>query len=179
MGVDAPNLIALLRMPELIDTVLTHNGAMVSTIEKMRIGLKPGGMSPKDDMDTGGASYFFTRIKKAPTKDGQGEVGLYFKKRLLRRMDAVSYNHDAYGRTRDGYVESNRGSQPEQWKDFSDRSGNETILKYNVTLLDNVEAIVVNNETERKQLLDVWKKHGITTMPDRRKAADVVYTRYK
>jgi hypothetical protein len=167
------------KVPELIDTILTHNGAMVSTIEKMRIGLKPGGMSPKDDMDTGGASYFFTRIKKAPTKDGQGEVGLYFKKRLLRRMDAVSYNHDAYGRTRDGYVESNRGSRPEQWKEFSERSGNETIFKYNVTLLDNVEAIVVNNEAERKQLLDVWKKHGITTLPDGRNAADVVYTRYK
>ena len=67
-----------------------------------------------------------------------------------------------------------RGSTLDEWKEFSDRSGNETILKYNVTLLDNVQAIVVNNETERKQLLDVWKKHGIATLPDGRKVADVI-----
>lgn len=166
-------------VPDFVNMVLMNNGAMVSTVEKMRIGLRPGGMSPRDDMDTGGASYFFTRIQKAPKKDGQGNVGLYFKKQLLRRMDAVSYDHDAYGRTRDGYVESRRGSTPKDWKRFAANGSNETIFKNNVTLLDNVEAIVVNNETERRQLLDVWKKHGITTLPDGRKAADIVYTRYR
>ena len=41
---------------------------MVSTVEKMRIGIPPGGMSPEADMDSGGASYFFTRIHKLPAQ---------------------------------------------------------------------------------------------------------------
>ena len=53
-------------LPSLIDTVLTNNGAMVSTIEKMRIGIPVRGMSPVEDMDTGGSSYVFTRIRKLP-----------------------------------------------------------------------------------------------------------------
>lgn len=167
------------KVPDFIDLVMNNNGAMVSTVEKMRIGIPPGGMSPKADMDSGGASYFFTRIQKAPKKDGQGNVGLYFKKRLLRRMDAVSYNHDAYGRTRDDYVTKKRGSRVEDWKNFSSNGSNETILKYNVTLLDNIDAIVVNNEAERKKLLDVWKKHGVSTLPDGRKASDIVFVRYQ
>jgi SPP1 gp7 family putative phage head morphogenesis protein len=161
-----------------IDVVLANNGAMVSTVEKIRIGLKPGGMSPKDDMDTGGASYFFTRIKKAPTKDGQGEVGLYFKKRLLRRMDAVSYNHDAYGKVRDDYVAKNRGSTPERWKEFTGNTSNETILKYSVTLLDNIDVIVVANGAARKKVLDSFSKHGIDTLPDGRKVRDIVLARH-
>lgn len=51
-------------------------------------------------MDTGWATYFFTRIRKLPTAGGSRETGLYFKKRLLRRMDAISYDHDAFGRVR-------------------------------------------------------------------------------
>jgi len=50
-----------------IDTVLENNGAMVITVEKLRAGIPVGGMSPEADMDAGGATYFFTRIKKLPT----------------------------------------------------------------------------------------------------------------
>jgi hypothetical protein len=53
-------------LPSFIDTILDNNGAMVSTVEKMRAGIPVGGMSPGGDMDTGGATYFFTRIKKLP-----------------------------------------------------------------------------------------------------------------
>jgi len=76
-------------LPEVLDAVLEHNGAMVSTVEKMRIGIPVGGMSPGSDMESGGASYFFTRIRKLPEKDGYGESGLYLKPHLLRRMDAI------------------------------------------------------------------------------------------
>lgn len=165
------------KVSDFVETVLANNGAMVSTVEKIRVGLKPGGMSPKDDMDTGGATYFFTRIKKTPKKDGAGEVGLYFKKRLLRRMDAVSYNHDAYGRVRDDYVSKNRGSTFAEWKEFSGRSGNETILKYSVTVLDNVEVIVVKDAAEKKKVLDSFAKYGIETLPDGRKVREMVFAR--
>lgn len=156
-----------------LDMVFENNGAMISTVEKLRAGVMPGGMSPESDMNSGGASYVFTRIKKSPTASS-GDVGLYFKKRLIRRMDAVSYDHDAFGNVKDDYVSSNRGSDPATWKSFSRNSSNETIFKYSITLLDNLENIVVHGQGERKNVLDVFKKHGISTMPDGRKIEELV-----
>ncbi|MHB1462031.1 MAG: minor capsid protein [Armatimonadota bacterium] len=159
-----------------LDTVLENNGAMISTVEKLRAGIAPGGMSPESDMNSGGASYVFTRIKKTPTAS-TGETGLYFKKQLLRRMDAISYGHDAFGKVKDDYVTQNRGSDPQAWKSFSSKSGNETILKYSVTLLDNLESIVVRGSQERRRVLDVFRKHGISVLPDGRKIEQIVLER--
>ena len=157
-----------------VDRVLENNGAMVSTVEKLRMGLEPGGMSPERDMETGGASYVFTRLKKSPLANTRAAEGLYFKKRLLRRMDAISYNHDAFGRVTDTYVRDKRGSTPEQWREYSRNTSNETIFKNSVTLLDNLEALVVGSEREKTRLLDVFQKHGIHVMPDGRKVDQVV-----
>jgi len=162
------------RMDSFIDTVLENNGAMVSTIEKMHIGVPTGGMSPEADMDPGGASYFFTRIKKLPARGKPTSKGLYFKKRLLRRMDAVSYDHDAFGRVTDDYVRNRRGSAPADWKQFAGRSGNETIFKYSVTLLDNIETIVTGSQAERERVLSSFTSRGITVLPDGRKIEEVV-----
>ena len=125
-------------------------------------------------MNSGGAVYFFTRIKQLP-RSGRGPKGLYFKKRLLRRMDAISYDHDAYGKVRDDYVPKHRGSTPEDWKRFATRAGNETIFKHSVTLLDNIDRIVVGTESERQNLLNVFKKHNISRLPDGRKIDEMVF----
>ncbi|HUT54386.1 MAG TPA: minor capsid protein [bacterium] len=159
-----------------IEKVVEQNGAAVSTIEKLRAGVPVGGMSPEEDMKTGGASYFFTRIKKVPDK-GPDETGLYFKKRLLRRMDAISYDHDAYGKVVDDYVTQHRGSTPEDWKKFARKSGNETIFKYSVTVLDNIEVIVAGSQNERKKILESFRKKGIVKLPDGRKVEDIVIAR--
>jgi hypothetical protein len=162
------------KIPGFIETVLENNGAMVSTVEKMRIGIPPGGMSPEQDMRTGGATYFFTRIKKMPT--GEPDTGLYFKKKMLRRMDAVSYSHDAYGKVIDNYVHDHRGSSIVDWKKFSQNCNNETIFKYSVTLVDNIENIIVDNETERKAIIASFKSRGIENVPDGRKIEQVILT---
>ena len=141
--------------------------------EVRRIGIPPGGMSPEADMDTGGASYFFTRIKKLPSRGKPTTRGLYFKKRMLRRMDAISYDHDAFGRVTDDYVSNRRGTRPAEWKQFAGRSGNETIFKYSVTLLDNIEYIVTENASERSRVLNSFAKRGITVLPDGRKIEEV------
>ena len=165
-------------MPTFIDTVLGNNGAMVSTVEKMRAGIPVGGMSPVSDMGTGGATYVFTRIRKLPTAGGRSrEAGLYFKKRLLLRQDAISYNRDAFGKVQDDYVTSHRGSTPAEWKQFARNGGNETIFKYSVTLLDNLETIVVSKEADRRRLLDVFQRRGVREMPDGRRVEDVVLVR--
>ena len=116
----------------------------------------------------------------APQLPGQGapsETGLYFKKRLLRRMDAVSYDHDAYGRVTDDYVASRRGSTPEDWKSFARQSGNETILKNSVMLLDDIELIVTGSDAERKRTLASFTKRGIRRLPDGREVEKVVVVR--
>ncbi len=164
-------------LPSFIETVLDNNGAMVSTVEKLRAGIPVGGMSPAADMDTGGASYFFTRIKKLPTTGRSSDVGLYFKKRMLRRMDAISYDHDAFGRVRDEYVSNHRGSTPADWKKFARRSSNETIFKYSVTFLDNIDVVVVGSDREKKRLMEAFLKRKITKLPDGRKVEDIILVR--
>ncbi len=159
-----------------LDEALGNNGAMISTVEKLRAGVTPGGMSPAEDMNSGGATYVFTRIKKSPT-ESSGDTGLYFKKQLLRRMDAISYPNDYYGKVKGDFVSENRGSDPKDWKSFSRNPGNETILKYSVTLLDNLENIVVHGQIEKREILDVFKKHGISVLPDGRKIEQIVIER--
>ena len=165
-------------MPSFIDAVLGNNGALVSTVEKMRAGIPVGGMSPSADMGTGGGELCVHPYPQAPDRRAlKDRQGLYFKKRLLRRQDAISYNHDAFGKVRDGYVSSNRGSTPAEWKRFARSSGNETILKHSITLLDNIEVIVVGSERERLRLLDVFKRRQVFELPDGRKVEDIVLVR--
>ena len=165
-------------VPKFLDEVLRHNGAMASTVEKMRIGVKPGGMSPTEDMNSGGATYFFTRIRKLPGEaGGSHEPGLYFSKRMLRRMDAITYDRDRYGRVNDDSVRTKRFSTVEDWKRIGSRRGSdETIFKYSVTLLDNIDRIAVRNETEKAKIVQVFKKHGIERLPDGRRVEEVVVT---
>ncbi|MCL5105431.1 MAG: minor capsid protein, partial [Armatimonadetes bacterium] len=164
-------------MSGFLDAALRNNGTMISTVEKLRAGVQPRGMSPESDMRSGGASYVFTRIKKSPLSGASGENGLYFKKRLLRRMDAISYNHDAFGKVTEDYVPTHRGSDPKTWKSHARNTSNETILKHSVMLLDNLEAIVVGSESERNRVLAVFKKHGISKLPDGRKVEEMVLVR--
>jgi len=164
-------------MSGFLDAALENNGTLISTVEKLRAGVQPRGMSPESDMKTGGASYVFTRIKKSPLSGASAENGLYFKKRMLRRMDAISYDHDAYGKVTEDYVPTHRGSDPKTWKTYAQNTSNETILKHSITLLDNLEAIVVGSQSERMQVLAVFKKHGISKLTDGRKVEDIVLVR--
>jgi hypothetical protein len=97
-------------------------------------------------MESGGATYFFTRIRKTPTAARPGEPGLYFKRKLLRRMDSITYDHDKFGRCTGEEVRKHRKSFIKDWKKIVDHDrSDETIFKYTVTLVDNLECIVAHN----------------------------------
>jgi len=163
---------------EFLNMALDNNGAMVSTVEKMRLGITPGGMSPVADMESGGATYFFTRIRKTPTAARTGEPGLYFKRKLLRRMDSITYDHDKYGRCTGDEVRKHRKSFIQDWKRIVSRnSSDETIFKYTVTLLDNLECIVAKSSSERSAVLAAFKKRGVSRLADGRKIEDIVFVR--
>jgi hypothetical protein len=160
-----------------IDEVLKNNGAMVSTMEKIRCGISVGGMSPESDMSTGGASYFFTRIRQVGSR-GSASEGLYFKKSMLRRMDAITYDSDKFGRVTGNTVRTNRISDIDGWKKIIRRDGSdETIFKNNVTLLDNIDLIVTSSQSKREAILKAFKKNGITHLPDGRPVSSIVQLR--
>lgn len=162
-------------LPEVLDAALENNGAMVSTVEKIRIGVPVGGMSPGADMESGGASYFFTRIRKLPTSSSSGNAGFYFKPTLLRRMDAITYDSDKYGRVTDNHVRQHRHSTLEDYKRIGGgHRSDETILKNGVSILDNIDLVAASSEAERKRLLEVFKRHGVSRLPDGRKVENVV-----
>lgn len=163
-------------LPDVLDEVLEDNGAMVSTVEKLRIGVPVGGMSPSADMESGGASYFFTRIRKLPTAPGGNrEAGFYFKPTLLRRMDAITYDCDKFGRVTDDHVPRYRRSNLSEFKQVASKGrADETIFKNQVTLLDNIDLVAVSSDAEQKRVLDVFRKHGINLLPDGRRVEDVV-----
>ena len=163
---------------EVLDAILDHNGAMISTVEKMRIGVPVGGMSPSSDMGSGGASYLFTRIRKLPGVGYEhGNTGFYFKPQLLRRMDAITYEGDKYGRVTGNHVRQHRKVNISDYKTIASRkSSDETILKNEVTLLDNLQVVTVGSETAKRKVLKVFRKHGVSRLPDGRLIKDIVKT---
>lgn len=158
-----------------IDDILANNGAFVSTVEKIRLGIPVGGMSPLDDMGSGGASYFFTRLRKVPGSNEAGEVGFYFKKNMVRRLDAITYDADKYGRVTGSTVRNNRYSNLNMYRNIARLyRSDETIFKNTVTLLDNIEHINVYGRANKQKLVDVFHKHGIKKLPDGRRIEDVI-----
>jgi hypothetical protein len=159
---------------DLVKTVLENNGNMVSTVEKIRIGVKPGGMSPVSDMRTGGATYFFTRVRKLPAS-GRGSSGLYFKKRLLRRMDAITYDHDAFGKVIDDYVRKKRLTSIDDYKRLASGSrSDETIFKYTVSLPDEIDVIKTSGAVQRAKIIEMFRQKGFSKLPDGRRIEEVV-----
>ena len=152
------------------EKVLKTNGAMVSTTEKMRVGVPVSGMSPLADMDTGGASYFFTRLGKG----NKPSLGIFFKPRLVSRMDAITYNSDHYGRVTGDFVTTHRKSTPTQWHQTAGHGGNETIFKANLSIVDDIQEVRVASESERAAIIKAFKDRGYGILPDGRKIEDVI-----
>lgn len=155
---------------QVLDNMLESGGQATSTIQRLRKGVPISeGMSAQTDITTGGADYFFTRIYK----NTERSTGLRFKIDRLARMDAVSYDSDYYGSmdkldrretTIAGFKENARGGS------------NETIFKNGLSILDDLETVVVSSEDARAKVLDVFAKHKILTLPDGRSIHDLVKT---
>ncbi len=154
-----------------IEKVLNTGGQFAPTTDKLRRGIPVGGMSPDADLESGGGSYFFTRLKSRTT--AQKNAGVVWKSRLVGRLDAISYDGDRYGRTTGTNVIDHRKSGVEEWRMAARSSSNETIFKNSLSLFDDLEHIIVA-PGEYDRLLAVFKKHGYTSWPDGRAITDVV-----
>jgi hypothetical protein len=136
-------------------------------------------MSTGTDLNTGGASYFFTRIK---SERMAGRIpGITFKVGNLSRLDAYSYAGDKFGDVRPvgkngAGIEpaSYRALTPTEWKEYATHSSNETLFKSGFHLLDDVQNIRVNTAQQRDKIIKTFADHGYTALPDGRAIEDVV-----
>jgi SPP1 gp7 family putative phage head morphogenesis protein len=163
----------------LVDSLLNGGGQFTPTTERLRTGVPiTEGMSPDADLQTGGANYIFTRI----TKRGHYRFshGLAFKVGNLARMDSMSFIADRYGDVRPpaesthGDYRKQRGTTLDDFRKFALHDENETILKWGIHVIDELDHIKTASAMERQAVLNVFKKHKITTLPDGRAIEDVV-----
>lgn len=157
---------------ESIKNIVEAGGHMAPTTEKLRRGIQIRGMSPERDIETGGASYFFTRIKSKRRE--KANEGLVWNSRITTRSDAISYGGDRYGKTVNAdFVISERGTSVNQLRRFAKNDSNETIFKDSLSLYDNLKYIVCGNNRKRDELIQFFKTK-MKRWPDGRKIEDVV-----
>ena len=161
------------KVPTTLGKILDSGGEFTSTTARVRKGVSvsdTGGASSTADMNTGGGSYFFTRIKP-PTSDLRG---FNFKIENLSRQDVVSYGSDKYGSI------GNLGERVATIKDYKDfaknNTANESLFKEGLGLND-LESIVVNDTKEKEATLKVFKARKITHLPDGRPVEEIVLTK--
>jgi hypothetical protein len=167
-------------LPKVVESWLDGGGQVTNTTERLRVGVPiSDGMSPDADLQTGGASYFFTRIQEK-TKASKG-VGVTFKIGNLSRVDAWSFKTDVYGDIRPAGQNSHmadpvkaRGVTVDQFKEHATHSSNETIFKNGFHLLDDLDEIVAKSTMERESVIKVFKQHGYHKLPDGRQIEKVV-----
>ncbi len=126
------------------------------------------GDSVKKDVRTGGANYWFTRIKR----EGRPTNGFFFDIRELARQDAVSYTEDEYGAISKFH---RRGATIRDYKEFAVSIGNnETNFKEGLTW-DQLDFIRVR-PMEQEGLLKAFDDLGITHLPDGRPIEKIITT---
>jgi hypothetical protein len=156
-----------------LEAALPTNRALISTIEKARIGVPisraSGGASAVEDQRTGGASYAFTRLR-----NHTNDSGLYFKPHVLKRMDAISYGSDMYGRVHGTNPSRQRAGSIQEWRDNSNKYSNETIFKDSLSILHDLDFIKAASPDERDRIIQAFKNNGIKEFPDGRPVESVV-----
>lgn len=155
---------------EFFERALTGSGAraLISTETKLRIGIPIGGMSPEEDMRTGGATGVFLRIhdeKKTPIQVGN----IRFDRRILRDTDNLVYDQDRYGRSDAATVASHHFGALDRTtlrKIAANRDSNETIPRQAVPW-DFISGVGVRNREERDRLIATLRGAGIEKFGDR------------
>ena len=153
-------------LPSVLEAMLDHNGGLVATEEKYRIGVPIGGMSPVQDQQTGGAQFVFTRIV-SPRGVKSYRYQLVFDKRLLLDVDAISYDRDLYGDVRPNVLQKERHITIAEWKECARRRDNETIFKRYLPL-DYLIRINARSEIEREDIIEMFRSRGITKLGGKR-----------
>ncbi len=155
--------------------VLEAGGHFASLQDRVRRGVivrdDSSGASVGRDLQTGGGSYYFTRIVSSTQKAS----GYYWKPELLKRMDAVTYDSDVFGDVSDSRQASQRlGQSVADFEAAKRRSSNETIFKDSLSIFDMLDKVVLDSAQEAKEAIAWMRANGYSTWPDGRKLEDVI-----
>ncbi len=153
--------------------VIEGGGTFASLTDRVRRGVPLSGSSVPSDLASGGGDYHFTRILKQ-NKPG---TGVYWRARQVKRMDAITYESDLFGRTTGTTIEDNRNGQDvASLRAMANRSDNETVFKGGLSLFDDLDRIVLE-DYEVKDAIEWMKAKGYKTWPDGRKIEEVIIGR--
>ena len=142
---------------------------MVSSVEKVRIGLPVSGSHPTDDINSGGGSYVFTSIENKINRSA-----IYFKARNMLRLDTISYDDMCLGDVREGYRLRHSRVTIADWQRLARTNGNATQIKYSISLVDEIESIAVSSDKDRIRVISAFQSAGFAKLPDGRKIENVV-----
>lgn len=145
-------------------------GILSSQVERARRGLRSTGSSVASDHQSGGANYIFTRLLPSSSRS----PGVYFKPRILRRIDAVSYGSDRYGSVDVDTQRRYRGVDAESFLRHAGSGGNETNFRDGISLFDDLDRIVFRTQAEARRAIADMKARGYTTWPDGRALEEVL-----
>ncbi len=158
---------------EVMEAFLNSGGEATATTGRVRKGIAlgaTGGMSATSDITSGGADFFFTRLRKKSDVAGSK---ITFKIRNISRADAVSYTGDNFGAT--GVRGTIRKSTVEEYKKIAaNKTNDETIFKNGLFILDELDLIYCSSTGERDKVLQVFARHKITKLTDGRDVKSVV-----
>jgi len=165
------SLSASSNMVDKFKAIIEGGGTMASQVDRIRRGIRIGGTSATQDLDSGGGDYVFTRIVRTQSAGS----GFYWKPKVLKRMDAITYGSDQYGRTTPDHLVRNRlGQEVKSFETVANKSGNETIFKGGLSVFDDLDRIVVPTETSARELRAWMKANGYTKWPDGRNLEEVI-----
>jgi len=160
-----------------LDAILQTTRQGLATEERLRLGIRGSSMSPQKDIQTGGASYFFTSMRHegSPGQYYGKPFRYFFKKDVLLRLDTISYQYDSFGNVQGSNVRNMRLSASFQdMRNAAGGSANETIFKNGLNFLDDIDHIRTADANERGRVIALFRKHGIETLRDGRRVEDIV-----
>tara|TARA_B100000513_G_scaffold189667_1_gene113565 strand:- start:339 stop:5408 length:5070 start_codon:yes stop_codon:yes gene_type:complete len=159
---------------DVLKQIFDNGGTMTPTVDKLRKGIDLHGMSPEEDLATGGADYFFTRIKEK-ARDSSSNV--LWKADHLKRLDTHSYSRDRFGNTvKAGESFGERAYGIKTLKLWARRNDNETNFKNGLSLFDNLNFIRLDSPTEVEEIINYLKERGYTNWVDGRALDEVIMT---
>jgi len=152
--------------------LVDSGGHLSSLTDRIRRGVALRGTSVESDLNSGGGSYIFTRIKSRRSKKS---AGFYWKADVLKRMDAITYDSDMFGNTTPGFIENNRrGQTVEDLKSVSENTSDETIFKHGLSLFDDIDSVVFSSEAEWRNVMETMRSLGYSKWPDGRELSEVL-----
>lgn len=152
------------RHPErLVRTLTSPEGGLQSTHQRWHNGQPFSGMSSKEDMQTGGADYVFTRhASGAPRTDRPGR--LIVKADRAKRLDWFAYDQDSYGNTSPvagHYRNFAKEDFVEMLRAGVDRGGGQETMFRQRIAWDDMHALIVHKH-DREEVLAGLRARGVT-----------------